>query len=136
MQRILVGYDGSECARRALDQAARVAAKFGGSLTVLTAAVGRLVRADGVETMAVDEDLGERVAGEGAAHARECGALNVETRTSVDASADAILDEAKAGEYDLIVVGHRSMGPLEELFLGSTAKRVVDGAHCSVLVVR
>lgn len=135
MHRILVGYDGSEPARHAVAQAAALASLTGATVTVLTAAVDRLVRADGVETLAADEALGERVAVEGAHLARQSGAARTETRTAVEAPAEALIAEAARG-YDLIVVGHRSLNPLHELFAGSTAKQVVDRAPCSVLVTR
>ncbi|MBM3459292.1 MAG: hypothetical protein FJX77_12250, partial [Armatimonadetes bacterium] len=62
MKRILVGYDGSTPATHALDQAVRLAKAYGCALTVLTAAADRLVREDGVETLALDEALGRRTA--------------------------------------------------------------------------
>jgi nucleotide-binding universal stress UspA family protein len=37
---------------------------------------------------------------------------------------------------DLIVLGHTGHSRLHHLFLGSTADRVVERAHCAVLVVR
>ena len=53
----------------------------------------------------------------------------------MEAPDDALVLAAQEG-YDLMVVGHRGLGALKELFLGSTAKAVVDRAQCSVLVVR
>jgi nucleotide-binding universal stress UspA family protein len=135
MQRILVGYDGSEQAARALEQACRLAKLFGSRVTVLTAAADRLVREDGVVTPAADEALGRRVAERGARRARELGVEDVTARASVEAPDDALVLEAQEG-YDLIVVGHRGLGAVQEFFLGSTAKAVVDRVRCSVLVVR
>jgi nucleotide-binding universal stress UspA family protein len=37
---------------------------------------------------------------------------------------------------DLLVMGHHSRRPIEELFLGSIAKRMVTDANCPVLVAR
>ena len=135
MNRILVGYDGSEAATHALSQACRLAKQFDCPLTVLTAAADRLVREDGVETLAADEELGRKVAEQGAQSARDQGVREVSLRTSIEAPDDALVFAAEEG-YDLVVVGHRGLGALRELFLGSTAKSVVDRVHCSVLVVR
>lgn len=135
MQRILVGFDGSEQAQNALGQAIRLAKQFGATLTVLTAAADRLVRSDGMLTVAADEEAGQHCAEEGARQAREAGISGVETRVSLEAPDDALAAEAANG-YDLLVVGHRGVGALQELFLGSTAKSVVDRVRCSVLVVR
>lgn len=49
---------------------------------------------------------------------------------------DAIFQEARAGEYDLIVVGSQAGPVRESYFIGSIADRVVKHAHRSVLVVR
>ena len=135
MQRILVGYDGSESARKALDQACFVAKARQCRLTVLTAASEWLVRQDGVVTPAVDEERARRVAEEGAQRARDYGVAEVETRVSVEAPADALARESE-DVCDLLVVGHRGLGALQELFLGSTAKSVIDRVPCSVLVAR
>jgi len=135
MRRILVGYDGSEAADHALGRAVELARVFDCPLTVLTAAVDRFVREDGVVTPAVDEERGQATAEQGALRARELGVRDVEVRLSLEAPDDALVLAAGEG-YDLVVVGHRGLGALQELFLGSTAKAVVDRVQCSVLVVR
>jgi len=136
MQQILVGYDGSEASTRALDQAIALAKALGASLTILTAADDRLVREDGTITMAADEALASWTAAQGADRARAAGLGNIQTRISIEAPPTALAHAVDAGGYDLLVVGHRGVGALEELFLGSTAKSVVDRVKCSVLVVR
>ena len=50
--------------------------------------------------------------------------------------ASAIVDEAKAMEADLVVVGSRGHGTIATMVLGSTAAEVVDHAPCPVLVAR
>jgi nucleotide-binding universal stress UspA family protein len=135
MQRIIVGYDGSASAQRALNQGVELAKRLGAPLTVLTAADDQFVREDGVVTMAADESLAGRIAEKGAEQAREVGLKDVETRISVESPARALVSATKEG-CSLLVVGHRGVGGLQELFLGSVAKSVVDEAGCSVLVVR
>jgi len=50
--------------------------------------------------------------------------------------ASAIVDEARAMEADLIVVGSRGHSTIATMVLGSTASEVVDHAPCPVLVAR
>jgi nucleotide-binding universal stress UspA family protein len=135
MKKVLVGYDGSEPASHALGQACRIAGAFGATLTLLTAASGRMVREDGVVTMAADEDTARWTAQQGADWCRQNGNTTLETKVVVDTAGHALVEEAKNG-YDLIVVGHKGHGGLQEIFVGSTAKHVVDHVCCSVLVVR
>lgn len=47
-----------------------------------------------------------------------------------------IIDLAKEGGYDLIILGHRGQSALEWLLVGSTATSVARYAHCSVLIYR
>lgn len=51
-------------------------------------------------------------------------------------AAGAIVDEARAMEADLIVLGSRGHGTIATMLLGSTAAEVVDQAPCPVLVAR
>jgi nucleotide-binding universal stress UspA family protein len=50
--------------------------------------------------------------------------------------ANEIVEAAKVGGYELIVVGHRGLSPIKAFLLGSVSDRVVAHAPCSVLVVR
>jgi nucleotide-binding universal stress UspA family protein len=135
MNRIVVGYDGSEAAGHAVDRAAEWARLYDCPLTVLTAAADRLQR-DALEPpRAADEQLATEVAERGAARARAAGVGDISTRVSLEAPDDALVLCSRQG-YDLVVVGHRGLGAIRELFLGSTAKAVVDRVETSVLVVR
>jgi len=50
--------------------------------------------------------------------------------------AEEIVQAAREGGFDLIVVGHRGLSPIKAFLLGSVSNRVVTHAPCSVLVVR
>jgi len=49
---------------------------------------------------------------------------------------EVIVQEAKGGDYDLIVMGSRGLSNLEGVILGSNAHRVLSAAHCPVLLCR
>ena len=51
-------------------------------------------------------------------------------------AAQVLVRVAKANGHDLLVIGHTGHSRLHDLFLGSTADRVVEHAPCPVLVVR
>lgn len=49
---------------------------------------------------------------------------------------EEIVEEAKSGEYDIIIMGSHGLGFIDRLLLGSTAEGVVRRAECPVLVVK
>jgi nucleotide-binding universal stress UspA family protein len=51
-------------------------------------------------------------------------------------AADEILTVAKQDKADLIVTGAKGLGAIRRVLLGSVSTRVVQHAHCGVLVVR
>ena len=50
--------------------------------------------------------------------------------------AEAITKVTKRHDIDLVIMGHHTRKPIDELFLGSVTKRVVPDSACPVLVVR
>jgi nucleotide-binding universal stress UspA family protein len=51
-------------------------------------------------------------------------------------SYEEIVETAEKGDFDLIIVGHTGTSLIRRVFLGSVAKRVIEGAHCTVMVVK
>ena len=50
--------------------------------------------------------------------------------------AEKIVETAKDGDFDLIVMGSHGLGGIREFFLGSTSSKVADNADRSVLIVK
>lgn len=80
--------------------------------------------------------VGDEILQRAADHAKELGATQVQTRSDQGDTADAILDMAEAVGADHIVVGHRGLGRLKTLALGSVAHKVSQHAPCTVTTVR
>lgn len=64
------------------------------------------------------------------------GAPPPETKVRAGHAAGEILDEARGGEYDLLVVGAHGRRGLTRLLLGSTSERIARQAKVPVLIVR
>lgn len=60
----------------------------------------------------------------------------VETRVRVGQPAEQIIEEAKEGGYDLVIVGERQSHTLRARVLGSTAVYVVEHAACPVIIAK
>lgn len=136
MERIVVGYDGSEHARKALERAAEIAR--GANVTVVTAIhvlphVGKGPGSGPVDRVEAAERRQELA--DAKAFLEQHG---IETRAvaGVGDPARVILEEAKEWGADLIVVGSRGLGAAGRLLLGSVSTSVVQHAPCDVLVVR
>lgn len=138
---IVVGVDGSEGARRALDWAIDEAR--------LRGAVVRAVMAwsyidqpaerfdpdyGGDDAQEELDALVDAAIGAGATSgAVEPAAVSVERIVVNDLPARALLDAA--ADADLIVVGARGIGGFKGLLLGSVSQQVVQHAPCPVVVV-
>lgn len=132
MRTIVVGYDGSDVARRALGRAAEVAEE--GARVVVVHATPSVYG----DAAAGPADPDEEARAEPLLHeARELlgrRGLEPEVRTPVGPAAEALVSAADELQADLIVVGRRR-NPAAHL-LGSVSSRVVREAGCDVLVVR
>lgn len=136
---IVVGYDGSDGGREALDFAVDSGRLYKLPVEVVHAWLpspppGRFAGYSGPRV----EDLrssGEAVLSTALDHARSSGA-EVEVRgTLAEGTASAMLLDA-AGEARLLVVGSRGLGGFGGLLLGSTSTQVATHAACPVVVVR
>jgi nucleotide-binding universal stress UspA family protein len=64
------------------------------------------------------------------------GAVIIKAQKREKGIARDIIQEAKAGGYDLVVMGKTGLSGIREFFMGSTAQKVVQGAKgISVLLV-
>ena len=137
MKKIVVGYDASPEADRALERAAEVAKAF--DADVIVTSVARILYGGGKGLAGIDPidspDLHEEEARRAKARLSELG---VEAKT-VDGMGDPgrmIVKVAEANDADLIVVGSHTAGALERFFVGSVSDTVKHRAACDVLVVR
>lgn len=60
----------------------------------------------------------------------------VNSDVKVGNPAEEILDYAKSGGYDLIIIGSRGLGSIKGLILGSVSTKVLQLADCPVTVIK
>jgi nucleotide-binding universal stress UspA family protein len=132
--KVVVGYDGSDGAKRALDRAIALAGDDG-QLTVIAAAEthARPGITEGARLDPSEIDRRRKDLEEAKGILAERG-VNGETIEAQGDPGDVILDTAK--DADLVVVGSRGLNPFQRLLLGSVSSKVVHRAECDVLVVR
>lgn len=144
---IVIGYDGSQDAQRAIDAAAILDAD-----TAVIAHVWIPVPALASTTMPLggagipigldqDSELEEnacRIASEGVARAEAAGlrAEPVVLRGTTEGDTGRLLAELSAErDCDALVIGRRGLSRIEAMLLGSVSEAAVRAAHCPVLVV-
>jgi nucleotide-binding universal stress UspA family protein len=142
---IVVGTDGSDTARMALQQAIALARQSDASLKIVSAyepVSDQRLRNQHVE---VPKDLEWMVNPRGDVlqmleaardEAGRAGVERVETFARQGDAADAILDVAEEQHADLIVVGNKGMTGAKRFLLGSVPNKISHHAPCSVLIVR
>lgn len=64
------------------------------------------------------------------------GFARADARLLTGSAAGEIVDFAKSGEFDLIVMGTHGRKGLSHVLMGSVAERVLRLAHCAVMVVK
>ncbi len=136
---IVVGVDGSACARKALAHAIEEARLRKARLRIVSAwSVPVMVYASGYMP-GLDPATFEHEASAEAAHAlaevhAAAPELEVDATSPNASPADALLQAAETA--DLIVVGSRGLGGFERLLLGSVSQQVAQHASCPVTIVR
>ncbi len=137
--RALVAIDGSEASKRAMDVAAELAK--GGTLEIGLIHVlphSYVAGSLGVVTSITYEQEGEAkgILETAKQYLLSKGVDVKMTYLPQGDPADQILQTAEKEGYDLIIMGSRGLSPFDRLLLGSVSRKVVDHAHCSVLVAR
>jgi nucleotide-binding universal stress UspA family protein len=136
MKTIVVGYDETEPARRALDRAAELTAALGSQLIVTSVAP---VLVGSREMGAVDPtDPPEQHQAELETAKAFLGGRGIEGKyeMTVGDPATAIVELADRVEADLIIVGTRQPSLISSLLGLSVSGAVKRKAHCDVLTVQ
>ncbi|MDT0303192.1 universal stress protein [Streptomonospora wellingtoniae] len=139
---VVVGVDGSDSSRYALEWSANQAVQRGRGLTILTA-VGPPDAAGAFREIVPrggEQETSDRLRDAQALldYARDWilrlfPELSVRTRMPTSRAADALLDEAKQPDTSAVVVGSRGLGGLASAFVGSVGIELA--AHSPVPVI-
>ncbi|MEZ0248695.1 MAG: universal stress protein [Thermoproteus sp.] len=135
MKTIVVAYDGSQYAKKALEVAKAIAEKFGSKVYVIHVVdTAVLSLSEAFSTPNVVKSL--REGGEKALREALVVIPNAETKLLEGDPAYEIAKFAREAKADLVVVGSRGLSTIRKSLLGSVAGRLVQESDVSVLVVK
>lgn len=143
--KIVVAFDGSRDAAKAIRLAASMATKFNADLFVLhvfsspTVALSAASGMPGPDYRAMEDasrEAGKKVLARGLQLASDAGASANGELIEAPSVVEAIVSYAENQKADLIVVGTRGMTGFKKLILGSVSSGLISHAHCPVMVAR
>jgi nucleotide-binding universal stress UspA family protein len=133
--KIVVGYDGSEGGKAALDESVGLARRLSGEVLVTYAFGGRKQYAGAPLTpRRTLKDMGEKLLEEALVRVADSG-VRVEPLLVDDDPWQGLRSVADRHGAAMIVVGTRGASPLTGMLLGSTAYRLVHSSTTPVLIV-
>ena len=150
MKHVLVAIDGSVHAWKALDQAAEYAKQTHAHLTVMHvvpveeapkelqefADVENVDPGDVIFRWRKNTMLGDKLMAEAERRLSRKGIQQFTKHVVEGDATEAILTTARTHDIDAIFIGHRGLGALQSLLLGSVAHKVVQFAPCSCVIVK
>ncbi len=138
-EKILVAHDGSDGAQKAFNAAIELASRLKAKLHMISVEEDLPRYAETMLEVDKEKELQDTYFGQLAAQAKRRAALNSVT---LDCSivpgheVRAIVDFAKQGGFDLLVIGFLGHSAVYEHLWGGTSHNLTRMAHCSVLVVK
>jgi nucleotide-binding universal stress UspA family protein len=136
---ILGCYDGSSSAQKALRVAVGLAAEQKAELRCLTVEEELPMYVGAVDEVGAVKKERDAYYADTQAQTQRIAAkegLVLSTYTVTGHPVQAMVEAAKAGGYDLVVMGHTGHSSNWGSFMGTTAEKVARHITCSVLIVR
>jgi len=137
-KKILLAYDGSEAAQLALAAGLNLAKIHGAELWALVVQERRPGFSGPIDEVKEEKEFSNQQYGrllEGVRRLAQEAGIELKTLMRLGLPAKIIIEVAKEGGFDLVILGHIGLAGVWEL-MGTTAEKVSRHAPCSVMIVR
>ena len=135
MSEIVIGYDGSDCSKVALEKALELAKALGDKVVIVFGyAPGGYGGGEVPTQREAVKEYGEKVTGE-AVETAKAAKVDSEAVLANHHPYDALIETANERDARMIVVGSYGESPLKGAILGSTPYKLVQLSETPVLVV-
>ena len=131
---LLVGFDGSDCARAALTEALRLGEELDAPVVAAFGYAPSRTGGEVADFAAALREAGEEIL-KHAIHQAEAAGRQIEIALVDDRPVDALLRAADQHEARMIIVGTYGEAPIKGAILGSTPYRLLGQSERPVLVV-
>ena len=133
-EKILIGVDGSEGAKRAVDYVATILgeSEFEVKLVYVIRGAAEDYMKDAEREI---EDVFDQVKKRLKESGFKSNQIKTKIITGVRSRAEAIVEEARLGNYGTIVVGRRGLSKVQEFFIGRVSNKVIQLAKKNVVWV-
>lgn len=145
-KKILVPYDGSDHAKKAMQQAVDIASAGDGTKLYIASVCNMVSAMSNFDQVSIAEGclttkLSEDLEGQCKNDLKEAAAMVPagiahEELYEVGSPGPVLLNMAEEHGCDLIVMGSRGLGPLKGIFMGSVSSYMVSRSKCPVLIVK
>ncbi len=131
---IVVGYDGSDCAHSALDQAIELAKQLGEELLITFGYEPGGIGEEHAAHREAVKQMGDKATARGLKRAQDAG-VKAKVALVPERPVDALVTVAEEHDARAIVVGTYGENPIKAVLLGSTPYKLLHLAERPVLVV-
>jgi nucleotide-binding universal stress UspA family protein len=147
VKKILVATDGSGHARKAVEYASDIGAKYNAKVFLVHVVsergipedVLRYIQVEGIEEPPESvylQKVGEGIIGAAEKEADDKGVTDIQSVVLQGDPAEQILEFAKDNNVDMIVIGSRGLGSVSGMFLGSVSNKVCHAADCTCVTIK
>jgi len=139
LEKILVAHDGSDGAQRAFDWAVELTSRLNTKLHMVSVEEHLPRYAETISEIEEEKEDEDSYFGQLGAQAKRRAALHnveLESKIVVGHGVKAIVDFAREGGFDLLVVGFTGHSRIYEHLWGGTSQNLTRLAPCTVVVVK
>jgi nucleotide-binding universal stress UspA family protein len=133
--KVVIAYDGSEHARKALQQLRLLNGPIEAVLVSVVHGPVRSIRGTAIEVDPAEVEHA-RAALDTVAEELAAFGITARTRLGTGEPADVVVEVAEEENAELIILGTRGLNLAKRIVMGSVSSSVLHHAPCSVLVVR
>ncbi len=141
MKKILMATDGSEHSEKTIGETIKLAGTLEAEVTVITVMdeppnLAYIVPSDTIKKIKENyKENSQQILARTEKIFKENG-IEVKTVLANGHAAEEICNLANGGEFDMVVLGSRGLGGLQEVFLGSVSSKVAHCAKTHILIIK